>query len=393
MTETPTQLAMKIMDRYAERTGLTSDQADTRYLWTDAFAVCNYLGLARSSGNPAYTELALKLVDRVHHGLGRHRRDDPRSGWISGLSETEGERHPTAGGLRIGKDLPERGADEAIDQHLEWERDGQYFHYLSKWMHALDQVARVTGQERYNRWARELAATAYTAFSYPVSEQAPRRMFWKMSIDLTRPQVPAMGKHDPLDGYITSLQLAATVREPAAAGGPDLDHEITGFARMIQNGDWTTDDPLGLGGLLVDAFRVLQLQQQGTRPHPPLLASLLDSAIQGLHYYTGSGELQQPAQYRLAFRELGLAIGLQAVERMQQALDDTAPDASSRHLQRQVDTLMQYLPLRDQIVNFWLSAESQQTRTWKEHRNINEVMLATSLAPAGMLELLPIDPR
>jgi hypothetical protein len=25
---------------------------------------------------------------------------------------------------------------------------------------------------------------------------------------------------------------------------------------MIENGDWLTDDPLGLGGLLVDAWRL-----------------------------------------------------------------------------------------------------------------------------------------
>ena len=73
----------------------------------------------------------------MHHVLGRHRDDDPRRGWISGLSEEEGERHPTRGGLRIGKPLNEREPDEPADSQLEWEQDGQYFHYLTKWMHAL----------------------------------------------------------------------------------------------------------------------------------------------------------------------------------------------------------------------------------------------------------------
>ena len=37
-------------------------------------------------------------------------------------------------------------------------------------------------------------------------------MYWKMSIDLTRPLVPSMGQHDPLDGLVTynELQLTAT---------------------------------------------------------------------------------------------------------------------------------------------------------------------------------------
>jgi hypothetical protein len=77
-------------------------------LWTDAFAVCNFLDLARLTGEGSYADLALRLVDRVHHVLGRHRADDARTGWISGLGEQEGASHPTRGGLRIGKVRPER---------------------------------------------------------------------------------------------------------------------------------------------------------------------------------------------------------------------------------------------------------------------------------------------
>ena len=119
------------MTRFARRTH------STRYLWTDAFAVCNYLALGE-------IEQAVSLVHEVHHTLGRHRLDDSRSGWLSGLADGFGDSRPTAGGLRIGKELPERPAGVPIDDQLEWERDGQYFHYLTKWMHALDRVAHAT---------------------------------------------------------------------------------------------------------------------------------------------------------------------------------------------------------------------------------------------------------
>jgi len=391
LTDMRTQQAITLMHSYAQRSGLTSDQPRKRYLWTDAFAVCNYLGLAHATGEPAYTELALKLVDQVHHTLGRYRQDDPRMGWISGLNEDEGELHPTRGGLRIGKTLPERGPHEEFDERLEWDRDGQYFHYLTKWMHALDQVTRDTGRDRFNIWARELAVSAFDAFSYPpVSGHEPRRMVWKKSIDLTRALVPSMGKHDPLDGYITSLQLGATAAAlPQPDTSPKLEHETAGFAHMVRDGEWTTDDPLGLGGLLVDAYRVQQLLQQGAQPQPQLLDELLDAAITGLRYYARSGELQQPPQYRLAFRELGLAIGLHAVERMQWSLDSVAQhDASSSRLQAQLSALMQYADLREYIENFWRDPAHQHTDSWTEHRDINEVMLATSLASDGLLELL-----
>lgn len=384
------QEAITLMNHYAERTGLTGQQPPQRYLWTDAFAVCNYLGLARITGEDTYTELAQQLVEQVHHTLGRHRDDDQRSGWISGLGEQEGEKHPTMSGLRIGKPLPERGPNEPIDERLEWDRDGQYFHYLSKWMHALDQVARNTELSHYNTWSRELARSAFHAFTYtPASKGQARRMVWKMSIDLTRPQVTSMGQHDPLDGYITNLQLQATaafLERPDS--DPNLVDETAQFEAMTRHGEWATTDPLGLGGLMVDAYRLQQLQQ-GEAYADELMVKLLTASLMGLRYYALSGELEQPAHYRLAFRELGLAIGLHAIERMQQAIgNEPRTTVTNPSLSELLKEQMQYQPLREDIEDFWRDPTHQQSTTWTEHQDINEVMLATSLVPNGFLELL-----
>ena len=392
MADTHIQHAAALMYRFAQRTGLTTNQPHRRYLWTDAFAVCNYLGLARVTTNSDFNDLALKLVDRVHDTLGRHRQDDPREGWISGLSPERGELHPTLGGLRIGKPLAERGPDEPFDAELEWERDGQYFHYLTKWMHALDQFTRSSGDQRYNLWARELAASAYAAFSYATAaDQQPNRMVWKKSIDLTRTLVPSMGKHDPLDGYITGLQLIGTARAVKTADiGPSLNDEIKAFADMVHARDLSTDDPLGLGGLLIDVYRLQQLQDQGLQTPPQLQDQLLAAAIIGMQAYELSGELHQPPAYRLAFREFGLVIGLHAVERLQQRLQQTEQqDHRHTRLLARIDKLARYFKLREHIIGFWLAPEHQGSDTWLEHRDINEVMLATSLAPDGLLELLP----
>ncbi|MEM2535338.1 MAG: hypothetical protein QXD12_05985 [Candidatus Nezhaarchaeales archaeon] len=118
------EVVEKLMLQYAYETGLSSNLKPKRYLWTDAFAVCNFLELWRKTSNATYLELAIKLIDQVHYVLGRHREDDVRRGWISGLSDEDGFKHPTIGGLRIGKSLPERRPDEPYDE-LEWERDGQ----------------------------------------------------------------------------------------------------------------------------------------------------------------------------------------------------------------------------------------------------------------------------
>jgi hypothetical protein len=387
--QTKIEDAITIMMNFAERTGLVSNRPAQRYLWTDAFAVCNFLGLANTTGEEHYTELALQLVDQVHHTLGKHRDDDPRSGWISGLSEHEGENHPTRGGLRIGKALPERGPDESYNERMEWDRDGQYFHYLTKWMHALDQVTSSTGQPQFNIWARELAESSFNAFTYTTATEHPRRMHWKMNIDLTRALVPSMGQHDPLDGYITCVQLISTAaRLPGPDSGLNLANEISQFRTMIENAEWATDDPLGIGGLLVDAYRVDWLLRQGAVLDEHLLETLLSAALVGLQYYARSSEIQRPAEYRLGFREFGLVIGLHAVELMWQAVDSgTKRSSTSPEVRARLQVLIQYAPMRDEIESFWCKPEHQRASTWSAHRDINEVMLATNLVPGGFLHM------
>ena len=172
----------EIMAGFAERTGLAgTKRPPRRYLWTDAFAVCNFLEVFERTGDRTHLALAAKLVEQVHHVLGRHREDDSRHGWISGLDEEEGARHPTRGGLRIGKTQNERAPHEAFHQQREWDRDGQYFHYLTKWMHALDRMAQATGERHYRRWALELAKAAHAAFVYRESFGGRLQMYWKMS--------------------------------------------------------------------------------------------------------------------------------------------------------------------------------------------------------------------
>jgi len=49
--------------------------------------------------------------------------------------------------------------------------------------------------------------------------------------------------------------------------------------------------------------------------------------------------------------------------------------------------LLQYLPLVEQIENFWHEPQHQRTTTWTEHQEINMVMLATSLLPDCFLRV------
>ena len=379
-----------IMMEFADLTGLSQEgHPPRRYLWTDAFAVCNFLELHRQTGDEECKQLALRLVDQVHQVLGRHREDDKRSGWISGLSEEEGTRHPTAGGLRIGKAIKERNRREPYDERLEWDKDGQYYHYLTKWMHALNRVSRAAGNPTYNEWAIELARAAHARFVYLPSRFSTKRMYWKMSIDLSRLLVPSMGQHDPLDGLITYRQLQAATRiVKKSTAEQDLESEIADMAQICEGMTWDTDDPLGIGGLLCDAYRAAQLRAVPGSEENDLLAPLLESSLRGLGRFARGSLLMSPADARLAFRELGLSIGLRAFQRLQRLIEGHPKIFSKgRPVHAKIKSLMRFQPLCEGIEKFWLDPASRDNETWRAHREINMVMLATSLAPDSYLVL------
>lgn len=84
---TSISIVSELMKKFADQTGLLpTGNKPRRYLWTDAFAVCNFLELYRQTGDAEYKKLTLSLVDQVHTILGKHREDDKRISWISGPS-------------------------------------------------------------------------------------------------------------------------------------------------------------------------------------------------------------------------------------------------------------------------------------------------------------------
>jgi hypothetical protein len=161
---------------------------------------------------------------------------------------------------------------------------------------------------------------------------------------------------------------------------------------MVQGTDLATADPLGLGGLLTDACRVTQLMRVGAFAGGGLIEALFAAALEGLSQYIRHGDWRQSATQRLAFRELGLAIGLSAIELIQGDVQAGLPGAlANASVRARVEALAPYAALGSVLESFWLEPEHRQTQIWREHRDINEVMLATSLVPEGFLRLSPPD--
>lgn len=143
-----------------------------------------------------------------------------------------------------------------------------------------------------------------------------------------------------------------------------------------------TTDPLGLGGLLFDAARIEQLTPAKALRDEELAALVMAAASDGLAAFADEGTLHLPADRRLPFRELGLAIGLHGLE----LLEDIA---SSARVRTSAALLERYLPLAAEIAAFWRAPDNRTAATWTAHRDINDVMLATALAPEGFLVLEP----
>ncbi|KAI0327579.1 hypothetical protein GY45DRAFT_1327470 [Cubamyces sp. BRFM 1775] len=200
-----------------------------RYLWTDAFGMLNLLTLGVLTSNALYTTLAARLVHSVHDTLGRTRDGTAR---LPGASD----EHPLAGGLRIGKE------DEEDDPG--GDGDGQYHHYLTIWMFALNRVACATGERRYNDLAIELAKAIHPRFVRDRDSERPR-MYWKMSIDLRTPIVRSEGNLDPIDGYVVFSLLQRSHEGDKNV----LAQEIDEYRRILET-KWrryVSDDPLDLG--------------------------------------------------------------------------------------------------------------------------------------------------
>lgn len=94
-----------------------------RYLCPDAFGVINFITLSKETGEGKYLTHAKRLTRTVHDVLRRTRDGKAR---LPGASDL----NPLGGGLRIGKE-DEGGSDG----------DGQYHHYLTLWMFALNRLS------------------------------------------------------------------------------------------------------------------------------------------------------------------------------------------------------------------------------------------------------------
>jgi hypothetical protein len=142
-----------------------------------------------------------------------------------------------------------------------------------------------------------------------------------------------------------------------------------------------------MGGLLVDAARIAQVMEKGGKLKAGLLEAVVDAALISVGSYALGGDAELDAESRLAFRELGLSIGLKGLQGVKTSLGRIPDPQISHGLLQKVMDLERFAPLGEEIDKFWTSPKNQRATTWSDHRDINMVMLATSLAPGSFLSI------
>ncbi|KZT62406.1 hypothetical protein CALCODRAFT_426110 [Calocera cornea HHB12733] len=251
-----------------------------RYLWTDAFGVLNFITFYKETRELRYLYLAARLISTVHDILGRTRDGRAR---LPGATEA----NPVAGGLRIGK-----------EEETGEEGDGQYHHYLTLWMFALNRMALASQDQVYNDLAIALAESIHPAFVYDRQSARPR-MYWKVAMDLSKPLVSSEGNLDPIDGYVVYTLLRRT------AGTDVLQHEIEDYRKILETkwSRYTSDDPLDLGMTLWTAHWL--------RGEEDWASELSTKAFAHLSDVWDDGYFDAPSRHRLPFREFGTCLGIQ----------------------------------------------------------------------------------
>ncbi|KAL4896626.1 hypothetical protein BDV59DRAFT_198984 [Aspergillus ambiguus] len=322
-----------------------------RYLWTDAFGVINFITLhheyrsASPSQDDRYLVLARQLADTVHNVLGRTRDGQRR---LPGATD----ENPLGGGLRIGK-MDAHGPDG----------DGQYHHYLTMWMFALNRLSLATGDPTYNQQAVALAKAIHPRFFVNRTSARPR-MVWKMAMDLSTPLVASEGNLDPVDGYVVCRLLQASA--VAAGQSADvLDEEIRDYRRVMarKGGHFVSSDPLDLGMTLWTAHWFAEKEEWAMQLAGQCFENIYD--LFEINQY-----LQRSVKFRLAFREFGTCMGIQCMSE------------ESSEKERSID-LKTYA---DKILDSWniyMEKSMYTEATPDDLRPITRVMYASALLPGA----------
>src|SRR5439155_24151153 len=99
------------------------------------------------------------------------------------------------------------------------------------------------------------------------------------------------GAHDALDGFITFRQARHAQMNLGEGAATALSGAIESLSLLCRHRDWTTEDPLSLGGLLFDACRLCRLPGEERSDDADLLEELTSGCSNGLMAFLAGRQL------------------------------------------------------------------------------------------------------
>jgi hypothetical protein len=328
-----------------------------RYLYTDAIAVVNFLTLYNEKrGEPNatyYLDLAKRLVRVVHSTLGYTRDGSSR---LPGATDAE----PLKGGLRIGK----------IDAEGP-EGDGQYHHYLTLWMFALNRLSVASGQTVYNDQALSLAKAIHPNFIIDGTGSEPK-LIWKMSVDLKKTLNKLESGWDATQGYVVFKILQVTAESQHGIKNV-LDEEIKIYKKIIDRNNNGSSDSLDIGITMWTmswckepwSVKVLNLCQERICNFLTIIDC--SSLILLGQLYVQSKYFHRPVTIRSAFREFGACFGAKCSLVL-------AKDTERRDILKACS---------EHLLNYWEERVHDPGNVFFLLKPITMVMYAAALIPGG----------
>src|SRR3569833_3097566 len=214
-------------------------------------------------------------------------------------------------------------------------------------MFALNRLSLAVREPKWNDLAVQLAAAVHPAFA----RDGGHRLVWKVSTDLDAVLVGSEGHLDAA----TAEVVCGLLRAADGHGSSVLEREPAAYARRREDGGVAPSrDALDLGRGLWAA--------QLARGSPPWAAKLGAESLEAAAAAVLPRLRGRDAGHRLAFREFGLALGVECF----------AGDAAHASLRRQV---------QDDIVSFWETYLEESLD--EDLRPISLVMYAAALIPGG----------
>ena len=232
-----------------------------RYLWTDSYGIILLVSLYKETNQIKYLNEAESVIQDVKKVLGRKK------------------------GLRIGE---------------EPDRDGQYFHYLMKWVYALNEIGKYI--PKYHLEAITTIKDIHPHFFIP-----NKGILWKMKEDLSA-SYPGygFGGLDHFDAFVTYRQV-----DPL-----ELGNEISQVYHLVKRDykNFTCTQDLGLGETL---WMTSHYPEEDWSIHMKNycinnLNEMWVSKSQKEGYFMR--DLMWERNYILAFGNFGVSIGLQSVK-------------------------------------------------------------------------------